>query len=326
MTGITRMIVDRALRQRLVAHIRVIGTGPLDGAAVALDRTDVYVHAVGDGHYALATRGASVSGASVSGQVTISVRAQGFRDAETTASLAPGLVVDVGTLVLSPNPVRICGSIASTDGAVVPGAVIELEGGTGAEHPLALRTPIGVDAASGTSVTSHLAVGTGSSLRLRGSARPGDHVLWVFDRSGVTPGALLRYGRVYLRVSALPSSPELIELAAPIVRGIEADVPVELVTLGPATSTTALARPARRGDGILWLTGPVGAGVVQLGGVAAVASPGLDVVDGDFVIDGVTWAVDLRAIATGMTHDPATPIRTFSRHVQHVALRMKPTP
>ena len=256
------------------------------------------------------------------GPVALSVTGPGLRPSSFTLRLTSTLV-DAGDLAISPVPIRVIGTVRSTDGALVPGASVTLaDPRAGGPTPVALHTPVAQDHPIGARVEERTAV-EGADLELQSEARAGQSYLRFADRGTLAAGDLVRFGplerRSYARVRAQPSARQLVRLAADLVRGTAG--PVRRVTLDPPSTSATLARPARRGDGILWLSTPL-AGTLRV--EDEVVQAGLPLVDGGFVLDGVADDVVIRAVATGFSQERPYVFRPHAPAAPIVSLVLKP--
>ncbi|MEQ9495402.1 MAG: hypothetical protein RIT81_01055 [Deltaproteobacteria bacterium] len=268
--------------------------------SVTTDRPDLVVKSGPDGVFGLVAS----STRPVFGPVRVTVAAPGFASEVAVANLgtrpAP---YDVGAVTMWRRPVRLTGRVVDAiTGVPIAGATVRLVADPApitapTAFPVGLASTLPRDVAAGTTFTVRSYAPTGAVHRVYRRSRATDDRVWLRDRSGLAVGARLAVGvdrRRYFEVASLvgpPGANGQITLTAPV--GVELDEGTllhrEAPLLGPppVAAVATVAHPARRGDGVLFLTAPITSGsTAEIGGVVRAIAMRADA-QGAFAFDGV---------------------------------------
>lgn len=305
--ALDRVVSSRARAFGFVRH--AITRELVPDVAITLEPVGSYVKNPADGSFAIATTDRAL------GSVRITFEKPGFRP--ETRALVLGAAPIALEVALEPLPVDLEGIVRDTAGAPIAGTLVRLasDAGAPAEFPFALRTPLGSALGAGAAVEARAVALAPLPNVVLVEARAGDRSLLFFDRSGIAIGQTLALGdeahRELVRVGDLPGSGGWVTLERPLARSVPALSTVARATVTAAAGSTALSRPARAGDGVVWCRPSFAADAIAIAGAPnELAMVGVRTdANGRFSFRSVSGAAVIRVATTVGTADHYVRVR-----------------
>jgi hypothetical protein len=246
----------------------------------------------------------------------------------------------MGELRLMPLPVFLQGRVTQTNGVAAPiaGARITMVDNPSvppSEHYLALRAPLALDHASGTTVRECQLTPTGVQRRVVFEVRGGSTILALDDVSGLAAGQVLRLGagEDYGVIAALAPRPYEVTLRQPLRASLPAWSPVRqmTVTIPGGGASGVLTQDAVAENGVLILDQVLDVDAVEIDSGTAVEYRAVGAVtgtDGFYRLAGISGVqvIYLHAEATGFQPlpNPILWVVDYGRTVNKLDFTLEP--
>lgn len=264
----------------------VLAAPPALPISVATHVHDAVARAAAGGRVGVVGRPAQIFDTPISAtcRIDLSIRAMGYLPLDLDEAVGPQPPdafdpVDLGTITLHRQPVRIGGRVVSRSLGPLAGAAISING----VWPV-LQHPMGApDAANAMPALAGLYVDrpVGGTMRRRNlttaaevktlarTATAGDTIIRLSDREAINAGQILAIdtddidrvefvGISLIDTTSSADQPADFTLDLPLRRTHAAGLPAARAVSGAAGPPNALARPARRGDISVWTAGLAG--------------------------------------------------------------------